>query len=203
MIKREINRSLTFRAIFIILFFFTGVTASAQRITAADSVAVTLEKPKHSARKATIYSAILPGMGQVYNKKYWKVPLIYIGFGAFAYFIDWNNDQYVLYRQAYADIVDDDPNTNSFEDLNFEGRWDGQLQQFTTALQRAKDYSRRNRDLVIISTAAFYALNMIDASVDAHFFDFDISDDLTMRWMPGPVYCMDQKLVGIHCWIRF
>lgn len=203
MIKKKIKRSLTIRALFIILFFLTGFVASAQRISAADSVAVALEKPEHSPRKATIYSAVLPGMGQIYNKKYWKVPLIYIGFGAFGYFIDWNNDQYVLYRQAYADIVDDDPNTNSFEDLNFEGRWDGQTQQFTTALQRAKDNARRNRDLVIISTAAFYALNIIDASVDAHLFNFDISDDLTMRWIPGPVYCMDQSLMGIHCRIRF
>lgn len=203
MIKRKLNWSLTIKALFIFLFFLTGSVASAQRIAAADGMEVTPEKPKHSPRKATIYSAVLPGMGQVYNKKYWKVPLIYIGFGAFAYFIDWNNDQYVLYRQAYADIVDDDPNTNSFEDLNFEGRWDGQTQQFTTALQRAKDYSRRNRDLVIISTAAFYAINIIDASVDAHFFNFDIGDDLTMRWIPGPVYCMDQRLVGIHCRIRF
>ncbi len=202
MIKRKLNWSLTIKALFIFLFLLTGFVASAQQI-AADGESVPAEKPEHSPRKATIYSAVLPGMGQIYNKKYWKVPLIYIGFGAFAYFIDWNNDQYVLYRQAYADIVDDDPNTNSFEDLNFEGRWDGQTQQFTTALQRAKDYSRRNRDLVIISTAAFYALNIIDASVDAHFFNFDIGDDLTMRWIPGPVYCMDRKLVGIHCRIRF
>lgn len=201
--KRKVKRSLTIKALFVILFILSGFVASAQRISAADSVIVAPKEPVHSPRKATIYSAVLPGMGQIYNKKYWKVPLIYIGFGALGYFIDWNNDQYVLYRQAYADIVDDDPNTNSFEDLNFEGRWDGQRQQFTTALQRAKDNSRRNRDLVIISTAAFYALNIIDASVDAHLFNFDISDDLTMNWMPGPVYCMDQKLVGIHCRIRF
>lgn len=195
------------KAVLIILLVSTGFIASAQKITAADSIAVALEKPEHSPRKATIYSAVFPGLGQIYNKKYWKVPLVYIGFSAFVYFIDWNNDQYQLYRQAYSDIVDDDPNTVSYEELNFEGRWDlenaSQLQQFADALERAKETARRNRDLVIISTAAFYALNIIDASVDAHFFNFDISDDLTMRWTPGPVYCMDQRMIGIYCRIRF
>ena len=191
----------------IILFNWTGFVASGQEITKADTVKVVKEKPAHSPRKATIYSAVLPGLGQIYNKKYWKVPLIYIGFGTFGYFIAWNNDQYQQYRQGYSDIVDSDPNTNSFKKLNFEGRWDlenpGQRKQFTDALKRAKDLSRRNRDLVIISTAAFYALNVIDASVDANFFNFDISDDLSFKWVPGPVYCLDQRLVGIHCRIRF
>ncbi|MHA7110449.1 DUF5683 domain-containing protein [Sunxiuqinia elliptica] len=195
------------KAVLLILVISTGLKTSAQKITAADSVMVALEKPEHSPRKATIYSAVLPGLGQIYNKKYWKVPLVYIGFGTLGYFIDWNNDQYTLYREAYADIADDDPNTNSFEELNFEGRWNldnpRERNQFSEALNRAKETARRNRDLVIISTAAFYALNIIDASVDAHLFNFDISDDLTMKWMPGPVYCLDQRLVGIHCRIRF
>ena len=195
------------KAVVLILFTITGFVASAQVLTEADSIKAIVGKPEHSPHRATIYSAVLPGLGQIYNKKYWKVPLIYIGLGTFGYFIDWNNDQYMQYREAYADIVDDDPNTNSFEELNFEGRWDldnsGQRSQFTDALKRAKDTSRRNRDLVIMSTVAFYALNIIDASVDAHFFDFDISDDLTFQWVPGPIYCLDQKLVGIHCRIRF
>ncbi len=195
------------KAVLLILIISTGLKTSAQKITAADSVMVALEKREHSPRKATIYSAVLPGLGQIYNKKYWKVPLVYIGFGTLGYFIDWNNDQYTLYREAYADIADDDPNTNSFEELNFEGRWNldnpRERNQFSEALNRAKETARRNRDLVIISTAAFYALNIIDASVDAHLFNFDISDDLTMKWIPGPVYCLDQRLVGIHCRIRF
>ena len=195
------------KAVLLILIISTGLKTSAQKITAVDSVMVALEKPEHSPRKATIYSAVLPGLGQIYNKKYWKVPLVYIGFGTLGYFIDWNNDQYTLYREAYADIADDDPNTNSFEELNFEGRWNldnpRERNQFSEALNRAKETARRNRDLVIISTAAFYALNIIDASVDAHLFNFDISDDLTMKWIPGPVYCLDQRLVGIHCRIRF
>ena len=213
-IKLKIDRkklktlSNIFKAFLLILFITTGFCASAQRYrNQVDSLGVYQEELKHSPRKATIYSAVLPGLGQIYNKKYWKVPLVYIGFGALAYFIDWNNDQFTQYRQAYSDIIDDDPNTNSFMDLGIEGTFDydnaSQVAQLADRIERARDASRRNRDLVIISTAAFYAINIIDASVDAHFFDFDISDDLTFKWVPGPVYCANQTLMGIHCRIRF
>ncbi|WP_423130539.1 DUF5683 domain-containing protein [Gaoshiqia sp. Z1-71] len=195
------------KAILLILFLSAGFCASAQEQTAADSLMASFVKPEHSARKATIYSAVLPGLGQIYNKKYWKVPLVYGGFAAFGYWIDWNNDYYVLYKQAYADIVDQDPNTNSFMDLNIEGHWDftnaSHVQQFTTRLKNAKEATRRNRDLLIILTAAFYAVNIIDASVDAHFFNFDISDDLTFNWTAGPVFCGNKPLPGVHVSFRF
>jgi hypothetical protein len=77
------------------------------------------------------------------------------------------------------------------------------ISNFTEALRRQKDYWRRNRDLVVIGTVVFYAVNIIDASVDAHFFNFDVSDDLTINWAPGPVICMDNKLIGIHCRFTF
>lgn len=161
----------------------------------------------HSPKRATIYSAVFPGLGQIYNRKYWKVPIIYIGLASLIYAIDWNNDYYVLYRQAYADIIDDDPTSNSFRDLDIEGSWDfddeSQVQQFTTRLENAKESSRRYRDLCIIGTAAFYAINIIDASVDAHLFNFDISDDLTLNWIPQPIYAMNQPLMGFHCVINF
>ena len=194
-------------AVLAILFFLAGFCASGQKVSFADTTITYPGKQEHSPRKATIYSAVLPGLGQIYNKKYWKVPLVYIGFAAFGYFIDWNNDQYVLYKQAYSDIIDDDPNTDSYDDLNLERRFDvsndSQRQQFADLLKRATDVTRRNRDLVIISTAAFYAINIIDASVDGNFFDFDISDDLSFNWMPGPMYCGDQRVMGVYCKIRF
>jgi len=179
--------------------------------TAATDKAVTITPKKtervHSPKKATIYSAVFPGLGQIYNRKYWKVPLVYIGFASLIYSIDWNNDYYVQYRQAYIDISDDDPTSNSFKDLDIEGNWDfddaSQLEQFKTRLENAKEQTRRYRDLCIIGTAAFYAINIIDASVDAHLFNFDISDDLTMNWMPQPMYAMDQPLMGIHFVINF
>ncbi|WP_163709087.1 DUF5683 domain-containing protein [Mangrovibacterium lignilyticum] len=193
--------------VLLVLFLVTGFCSFAQVEFEADTVPISELQPKHSPRKATIYSAVLPGLGQIYNKKYWKVPLIYGGFIGFGYGINWNNDYYVLYKQAYSDIVDDDPNTNSFKDLAIEGNWDwdnaSQVTQFTTRLNNAKNAARRNRDFMIILTAAFYALNIIDATVDAHFFDFDIGDDLTFNWAPGPMYSAGKAFPGINVQIRF
>lgn len=188
----------------LILFLTTGFSAFSQE-NEADSVKVKKKVAIHSPRKATIYSAVLPGLGQIYNRKYWKVPLVYGGFVTFGYFINFNNDLYTKYKQAYSDIIDNDPTTNSYKNLNvnpifFEADKISQLQE---RLRLAKDGSRRNRDLVVISTAVFYAINIIDASVDAHFFNFDISDDLTINWVPGPIVCMDQKLIGLHCRFTF
>jgi len=176
-------------------------------VTLKDTAAIKKEQKVHSPKKATIYSAVFPGLGQIYNRKYWKVPLVYIGFASLIYAIDWNNDYYVLYRQAYIDISDDDPTSNSFKDLDIEGSWDfnnsAQVEQFKTRLENAKEQTRRYRDLCIIGTAVFYAINIIDASVDAHFFNFDISDDLTMKWMPQPMYAMERPVMGIHFVINF
>lgn len=191
-------------ALLVILFFATGFSAFSQK-TVIDSLQNKEPIVEHSPRKATIYSAVLPGLGQIYNRKYWKVPIVYGGFATLGYFINFNNEVYNTYRQAYSDIIDKDPYTNSFLYLNVnaslllpENRAD-----YTESLRRAKDNWRRNRDLVIIGTVVFYAVNIIDASVDAHFFNFDISDDLSINWAPGPVMCMDKKTMGIQCKITF
>src|SRR5665648_148507 len=183
----------------VILFLTTGFSAFCQK-SVPDSIQIIKPKVEHSPRKATIYSAIMPGLGQIYNRKYWKLPIIYGGFVTLGYFINYNNDVYNSYKQAYADIVDNDPFTNSYLDLNISPSLfqDAKVSQLTTALKGAKDNWRRYRDLVIIGTAVFYMANIIDASVDAHFFNFDISDDLTINWTPGPVMCMDNKMIGIH-----
>lgn len=187
-----------------ILFFGTGFSAFSQK-SEVDSIKIKKVVAVHSPRKATLYSAVLPGLGQIYNRKYWKLPIVYGGFVTLGYFINFNNELYVKYKQAYSDIIDNDPSTNSFKKLNvnpifFEKE---KILQLTERLRMAKDGSRRNRDLVVISTAVFYALNILDASVDANFFNFDISDDLTINWVPGPIICMDQKLIGLHCKITF
>lgn len=188
----------------LILLCATGFSGFSQE-TIRDTVLAKKTEVVHSPRKATIYSAVLPGLGQIYNRKYWKVPLVYGGFAALGYFITFNNEEYVKFRQAYSDILDTDPNTNSYVELftdprNLESE---NIGQSTERLRKAKDYWRRNRDLLVIGTAVFYAVNIIDASVDAHFFNFDISDDLTINWAPGPIICMDNKLVGFHCRITF
>ena len=190
--------------ILIILFFSTGFSGFSQE-TIQDTVVVKKSGAIHSPRKATIYSAVLPGLGQIYNRKYWKVPIVFGGFATLGYFINFNNGEYVKYRQAYSDIIDDNPNTNSFIKLftNPRNLEPDRIDQSTESLKKYKDYWRRNRDLLVIGTAVFYAVNIIDASVDAHFFNFDISDDLTINWVPAPVMCMDKKLMGLHCRITF
>ena len=189
----------------VILFLATGFSAFSQK-QAADTTKVVKPVVQHSPRKATIYSAVFPGLGQIYNRKYWKVPLVYGGFATLGYFINFNNEVYTTYKKAYSDIIDDDPYTNSHLSLKNVSSYflkPENLSLFTERLRRAKDSSRRNRDLVVIGTVVFYAVNIIDASVDAHFFNFDISDDLTINWVPGPVMCMDNKLIGIYCKFTF
>jgi len=186
------------------LFLTTGFSAFSQE-SIKDSIQVKKPVVEHSPRRATIYSAVLPGLGQIYNRKYWKVPLVVGGFATLGYFINFNNNEYTIYKQAYSDIIDNDPYTNSYLKLKVNPNLlrPDRISNFTDALRAQKDYWRRNRDLVVIGTAVFYALNIIDASVDAHFFNFDISDDLSFNWTAGPVMCMDNKLIGINCIFTF
>lgn len=142
---------------------------------------------KPSPKKAVIYSALFPGLGQVYNRKFWKLPIVYGGFVGFTYAITWNNGYYRDYLQAYQDIVDDNPETNrwhyilpyGFDPGNVDEKW------FTDVLQKRKDYYRYYRDFSIIGTVAWYVLAIVDAYVDAQLFDFDMSPDLSMRVEPA------------------
>lgn len=139
----------------------------------ADSTVVK-QKKKHSPFKATIMSAALPGMGQVYNGKWWKVPIIYGAFGGLTYSSVANDIKFRTYKKAYLIRVDDDPNTTD----EFEGRYsDANLRELV-------DFYQRNRDISLIFTGVIYALNIIDASVDAHLKDFDVSDDLSLKVRP-------------------
>ena len=189
---------------FVFLFFATGFSAYSQELM-NDSIQIKKPVVIHSPRKATIYSAVLPGLGQIYNRKYWKVPIVVGGFATLGYFINFNNEVYTTYKLAYSDIIDNDPNTNSYLKLKVNKIFfePDKISQLTENLRIAKDSWRRNRDLVIIGTAVFYIANIIDASVDANFFDFDISEDLTINWAPGPVICRDTKSIGIHCKFTF
>lgn len=134
------------------------------------------EKPDYSSlpknpRKATVLSAIFPGAGQVYNGKLWKVPVLYAGFMTDIYFINYNNKRYETFREAL--FAFDDGEKNQFPSLN------------RNSLVRNVDYWRQNRDLTILLLLGIYALNLIDANVDAHLSGFDISDDLTLKFEPG------------------
>lgn len=148
---------------------------------------------KHSPHKATLYSAVLPGLGQAYNHKYWKIPILYGGIAASVYYISFNTKYYNMYKEAYRDFIIRDPANTSYEDIILERtRYtvdevlkDPSMEQwFENALKNKKTYYKRNRDLSYILLIGVYVLNLIDASVDAHFFDYDVSDDLSLHVQP-------------------
>lgn len=128
----------------------------------------------NAVKKATTLSMFCPGAGQFYNRSYWKVPIVAGGFATLLYMIDWNNRGYKRFKLAYDLVTDGDSSTQD----EFNGRYDAKY------LSNLKQQYRRNRDLCIIITAGFYLLNVIDAHVDAHLKDYDISDDLSMNVEP-------------------
>lgn len=157
------------------LFFFLNTPVSAQEIIAKDSVKkIDLPSIKHSPKKATLLSAAFPGLGQLYNKKYWKMPVIYVGFAALTYAVTFNNSRYKTYRNAYIKRNDGDPATiDPFVDI-----------YSSQDLATLKNAYHRYRDLSVIGMAALYFLNIIDANVDAQLFTFDVSDDLSFNLSP-------------------
>ena len=131
---------------------------------------------------------VLPGGGQIYNRKYWKLPIVYGGFLGCAYALSWNNQMLSDYSQAYLDIMDDDPDTKSYEKMLPLG-YDitGREEQFKEIFKNKKNYYRKYRDMSIFAFAAVYIISVIDAYVDAELSSFDISDDLTLKLTPAVI----------------
>lgn len=163
--------------------------------------------------KAVWYSALFPGLGQLYNRKYWKLPLVYGGFMGITYALAWNGQYLKDYTNAYSDLKDDNPNTTSYLDIlptnmlnNFNN---GTLtpDQLGTILKNRKDYFRRNRDLSIICMVGLYFVTMIDAYVDAQLFQFDINPDLSLRVEPVSLKVNQinnrSQAFGLQCSINF
>jgi hypothetical protein len=153
---------------------------------------------KHSPHKASVYAAVFPGAGQIYNKKYWKVPLLYAGIGGLVYAIHFNSSYYNKYRSAYRDFLIRDPGNTSYEEfipvgLTIEDVHGQYEEWFQRALQNKRRYYKRYRDISYIGMAALYLASIIDASVDAHFYDFDISDDLSLRVEPAVLSPVSEK----------
>lgn len=125
-------------------------------------------------KKALLYSAILPGMGQAYNKKYWKIPIVYSAFAGVGYATYFNQREYRRFKQLYIDEIDQIPH-------EFSGRINA------ANLRRIRDDYRKNMELSYIGLVAVYGLNLLDAFVDAHLKTFDVSDDLSLRVVPRAV----------------
>ena len=137
-------------------------------------------------KRAVWLSALFPGLGQIYNRRYWKLPILVGGYLGLAYATSWNSGMLKDYTRAYSDIMDNDPSTKSYMDFfpptvkeeSLDKTW------LTNILKSRKDYFRRNRDLCIIAIVGVYLVAMVDAYVDASLAHFDITPDLTMDWAP-------------------
>ena len=124
--------------------------------------------------KAAFYSAVLPGLGQAYNKKYWKIPIIYAGIGVGIYFYSTNNKDYNRFRDAYKRRL------AGFTDDEFWGDGDTPIISLDRLVDAQKS-SQKDKDLSVVVAVAFYLLNIIDANVDAHLRQFNVSDDLSLK----------------------
>ncbi|MDE7412107.1 MAG: hypothetical protein K2M94_08730 [Paramuribaculum sp.] len=136
--------------------------------------------------RAVWLSALCPGLGQIYNRRYWKLPIVIGGFMGLGYGLSWNNSMLTDYSKAYTDIMDNDPNTHSYMNFFPPNTKEEMLNKswLERVLKSRKDMFRRNRDLCIISMVGVYLLAMVDAYVDASLSNFDISSDLSIHASP-------------------
>lgn len=169
-------------------------------LTAQDSTQLAaMQKTKKTKRDWTTWrpdpkramwlAIVIPGAGQIYNRKYWKLPIVYGGFLGCAYAMRWNNMMYNDYSQAYLDIMDDDPNTKSYTQFLHLGTeiTSANEERYKQIFKSRKDQYRRWRDLSFFCMLGVYALSIIDAYVDASLSQFDISDDLSLRLAPAVI----------------
>ena len=162
-------------------------------------------------QKALWLALVLPGAGQIYNRKYWKLPNIYGGFVGCIYAMTWNNMMYKDYSQAYLDISDSDPTTESYNKFLHLGAKidDSNKERYKTIFKNRKDKYRRWRDLSFFVMIGVYALSVIDAYVDAELSQFDISKDLSLRVSPAVINnCsssnpIDSSSFGVNCSLNF
>ena len=221
--KQNITYILKTLALAAILLSF-ATTAKAQ--TAADSMDVSFTSIKADSvykvkrdwstwrpnpKRAMWLAIVLPGAGQIYNRKYWKLPIVYGGFVGCIYAMRWNNQMYTDYSQAYLDLMDDDPNTQSYNQfLHLGAKIDeSNIQRYQTLFKKRKDKFRRWRDLSFFCLVGVYALSIVDAYVDASLSEFDISKDLSLKLEPTIINDNHQRnpfkanSLGLSCSLNF
>ena len=156
--------------------------------------------------KATWLALVIPGGGQIYNRKYWKLPIIYGGFAGCAYALTWNGKMYKDYSQAYKDAMNGNMQSSSITDLLPPGYTISES-QLKELLRKRKDTYRRYRDLSIFAFIGVYLISVIDAYVDAELSNFDITPDLSMRVEPtvinNQMIGSSNRSVGVQCSFRF
>jgi len=147
----------------------------------------------HSVKRATLLSTYLPGAGQVYNHKTWKVPIIYAAFAGMAYFIKFNHDNFKKFEKALLIRFDTDPNTvDNYVNVYSEDN-----------LKSLSDFYRSNRDLSVIGMTLIYVLNIVDAHVDAHLFNFNVDDNLSLQVNPTMNYSQGISSAGLSLSLHF
>ncbi|MCH5307367.1 MAG: hypothetical protein J1E37_04745 [Prevotella sp.] len=196
--------------------------ADAKTLLPEDTVSIVVSDEKVKARRdwstwrpnpqrALWLALVLPGAGQIYNRKYWKLPIFYGGFMGCIYALSWNNMMYKDYSQAYLDIMDSDPGTasyNKFLHLGVEITAANQS-RYQSLFKSRKDKYRRWRDMSIIVMVAVYALSVVDAYVDAELSEFDISKDLSLQVAPTIIpnktgsRSLQNQSLGLSCCLIF
>lgn len=192
-----------------VVFSIISFAAFAQDISDSTSVSVNLQDSlivdanevieietdtlENRPNTAALYAAAFPGLGQAYNKKYWKIPILYGGGLVLGYFINYNSQLYKQYRDGLIAMIDQDDRTVPF---------DPRLSQ--DDYQRAVDYWRRNRDLLMIGVVVLYVVSIVDAHVDAHLDLFTVEDDISLNLEPSfDQTAMHTNLYGVSLKLRF
>ena len=166
---------------------------------------------KPNPQRALWLALVVPGAGQIYNRKYWKLPIFWGGFMGCFYALTWNNMMYKDYSQAYLDIMDDDPNTASYNKfLHLGVKIDASNEErYKQLFKGRKDKYRRWRDMSLFVMIGVYALSVIDAYVDAELSEFDISKDLSLRVTPTVIpnraagNPLEAQSIGLSCQLNF
>ena len=189
----------------------SALTADSARIVEKVKAPRDWSKWRPKPQRALWLALVVPGAGQIYNRKYWKLPIFYGGIMGCLYAMNWNNMMYKSYSQAYLDIMDSDPNTASYNQFMHLGR---QITKDNEARYKAlfksrKDKYRRWRDLSFFVLVGVYALSVIDAYVDAELSEFDISKDLSLHVMPVVIQsgpggnAWERTAFGLQCNVTF
>ena len=166
------------------------------------------------AKRALWLALVLPGAGQIYNRKYWKLPIVYGGFVGCAYALRWNNMMYKDYAQAYMDLMDDDPNTQSYNQFLYLGSKidDSNREYYQRLFKNRKDRYRKWRDMSVFAMVGVYLLSVVDAYVDASLSEFDISRDLSLKVSPSVIKNQQEwasasplssSAIGLQCCLTF
>ena len=170
-----------------------------------------MTKFQPNPKRALWLALVIPGGGQIYNRKYWKLPIVYGGIIGCLYAMNWNNNMYKDYSQAYLDLTDKDPATQSYNLFLHLGTQidDSNKDRYKDIFKKRKDKFRRWRDLSFFVLLGVYALSVIDAYVDAELSNFDISKDLSLKVEPtilnnrSSSNPLDGSSLGLQCSLNF